>query len=133
MSNDTQTLTLTDFLLARIAEDEAVARSSPDVERKSDAAVFTSLREPTGTVEFDPARVLAECEAKRRIVEEHPIYQGPRILEVDSTGTDFGCELCHCVDPVHADGIIESLGYCTTLRSVASVYADHPDYREEWQ
>lgn len=47
----TQTLTLTDFLLARIAEDEEI-----------------------GGVYEDPARRRAECDAKRRIVEMHVHY-----------------------------------------------------------
>jgi hypothetical protein len=47
----------------------------------------------------DPARVLADVEAKRRIVEwdaEQPVDRG-------------------------------------VLNILASVYADHPDYREEWR
>ena len=48
-------MTLTEFLLARIAEDEAAARR---------VAVVGSC-EPG----YRPARVLAECEAKRRIVK----------------------------------------------------------------
>jgi len=47
MSESTKTLTLTDFLLARIAEDEVSWRAR-----------------------FDPTRVRTECEAKRRIVSE---------------------------------------------------------------
>lgn len=47
------TLDLADFLLARIAEDEAVARD--------DYRCNTDLR-------WTPARMLAECEAKRRLI-----------------------------------------------------------------
>ena len=59
------TLTLTEFLLARLVEDEAVARRI--------AAVGSC--EPA----YDPARVLADVEAKRLIVEwdaEQPVDRG---------------------------------------------------------
>ena len=57
-------MTLTEFLLARITEDEAVARSGfSHTERWVRSA-------PTGTpTGLSCPAVLAECEAKRRIVE----------------------------------------------------------------
>jgi hypothetical protein len=170
-------MTLTQFLLARIAEDEAVARAAinPDqpgthwqwVRDDDDVVVAAptwedmnvSLRTveeyPTSYVgdlpafvlnsveaaeprampliaRHDPARVLAECEAKRWIMELHPIYRGPRIQDV-GLGTDFGCETCHALDRVHGGSLIEALGYCDTLLALASVYSDHPDFREEWR
>lgn len=89
--------TLTDFLLARIAEDEA--------------------GEGWGLPEFGPcydcggldrARVLAECAAKRQIVE--------RVLaEYDDFAPPQSLVLC--------DHVIEFL---------ATPYADRPDYRAEW-
>ena len=59
------TMTLTEFLLARIAEDEAGAQQW-----------FESVRAHGGIIDdtyghFGPSRVLAECEAKRAIVELH--------------------------------------------------------------
>lgn len=123
-------MTLTDFLLARIAEDEAVAGEATPGPWYADAdystvtaAPFTSARAAydrdylAGEVDcwvipesmdssvgrhnlahiarHDPARVLAECEAKRRIVDE----SRSRLA----------------------------------MRLVALPYADHPDYREEWK
>lgn len=72
-------MNLADFLLARIAEDEAMARADL-------ALRFVPSLEPrimgTGGEPTDRARVLAECEAKRRIVEwdevqleEHPVLR----------------------------------------------------------
>lgn len=94
--NDTGTLTLTDFLLGRIADDEDFA--------------WADLRDygPEGddpTNLMAPSRWLAECEAKRRIVQEH--------------------------EWSYRD-VAES-GLKSALRILASVYADHPDYREEWK
>jgi hypothetical protein len=112
MSNDTQPLT--DFLLARIAEDEAVARAagvSPllygvasELERCVDLH-----NESTGWIDIDPARVLAECEAKRRIVGLHT--EEWYVFGVDA--------------PTRKPMTHESEA---TLRALASVYADHPDY-----
>jgi hypothetical protein len=64
----TSTPTLPGFLLARIAEDEARARAL-------DAAYEADEVRPPGRLVnlfalVVPARVLAECEAKRRIVEQ---------------------------------------------------------------
>lgn len=95
----TQTLNLTDFLLARIAEDEAVAG---DVHLR-----WCSTNEEANFNPCDcgwPARVLAECEAKRRIVGE---------LRDSETSKH---------DPLDV-----------AVYHLATVYADHADYREEWR
>ena len=150
-------MTLTEFLLARIAEDEAAAPAVADElhphatahlvrsERRTRLlAVALDLRCPTchaevgegcsamtphhspkpadeqhaqrmdlARVEFrrrygvvsvwGQARVLAECEAKLRIVDN--------ATNVHTSGQDWD-EAC-CI--------------------LASIYADHPDYREEWR
>ena len=113
-------MTLAEFLLARIAEDEAVAKSVHEVEPKSAAAVFTSLAAPTGTVEMSPARVLAECEAKRRIVELH-----------SNAGADWNLAYCAtCEDRFRHDA---AAWPCPTLRALALPFADHPDFQEDWR
>lgn len=113
---------LADFLLARIAEDEAVAREAAGVPWEvihwpngSQVLVASAaIRDEkwrvghlghVATVEhrhdvahiarWDPARVLAECESKRRIVKE--------------------------------------TGWVTVMSLLAAPYASHPDYREEWK
>lgn len=80
--------TLTDFLLARIAEDEA------------------DVADPAAALHYAPDRVLAECEAKRRIVERHS-----------------GCDEVSYGDT----------STCPDARDLALPYADHPDYRPEWK
>lgn len=121
MGVETATVTISEFLLARIAEDERLW-GNPAFAPVAGVGLSKLV-----------LKMRAECEAKRRIVEEHPIYRGPRILAVDTSGTDYGCETCHCIDPIKADGIIEGIGYCSTLLALATVYADHPDYRDEWR
>jgi hypothetical protein len=93
---DVKNMTLEEFLLARIAEDERHAR-----------AVKLPLFGATHPVTI---RALAECDAKRRIVQAW------------HTDTDawFG-------DDTGWDGI----GWCVQV--LALPYAGHPDYREEWR
>lgn len=94
-------MNLTEFLLARIAEARAVAASLP-----------YSRWGP------DPARLLAEYEAKRRIIElvqqEQPASQG----HWEGHGSDEYWISDHAPE---------------ILRLLALPYADHPDYREEWK
>ena len=104
-------MTLTEFLLARIAEDAAEANK---------AGSFTPWDRPYerdnyGHLTVQPARVLAECEAKRRIVELASQYVQP------SDAHDPGF-----------NGGANHVGY-NALRTLAAVYADHPDFREEWR
>lgn len=141
-------MTLTEFLVARIAVDEEAALAAGSGRWKHDGSwylegvehevvgpdevAFTHPAYINHITRHDPARVLAECEAKRRIMELHPIYRGPRIQDV-GLDTDFGCETCHTLDRVHGGSLIEALGYCDTLLALASVYSDHQDFREEWR
>lgn len=140
-------MTITEFLLARIAEDERVARAALDPDRPGihwqwvvpdeagdlDAPRWLRTAEEFPTTsgvgplpafplgfEFraepsrgmdhiarhDPARVLAECEAKRRIVER-------------CSAVDYAMPSHHLAHGILAD--------------LALPYADHPDYRPEWK
>lgn len=98
------------FLLARIAEDEHRALGRRDHNAPS-ARVYA----------------LAECEAKRRIVALHSETSEMR---------DYGnwephlCRSCGGQGYNDFDGIAYP---CDTIKALASVYADHPDFREEWR
>jgi len=110
-------MTLTEFLLARIAEDEALAQvatpgqwerdsgwsiTAPPPEDWSGPYVVVETKQ-RNDAEFiashNPARILAECEAKRRIVE----------------------------------GLGGLIAQRRVVRWLALPYADHPDYRPEWK
>lgn len=122
---------LTDFLLARIAEDEAVARAAtPGVwiagMESSDSLASRPMvaaggqRDETHIVRWNPARVLAECAAKRAIIAEHPI---------DMDAIEPGCRTCDS----DSENDVWGNGPCATLRALAQPYADRPDFREEWR
>jgi hypothetical protein len=101
-------MTLADFLLARIAEDEGWA-----------GGIHEEDCDPPGCTCGDPARVLAECEAKRRIVELHD--RGHECSQYDHHGEVDSCTYAHDFDD------------CSTLRLLALPYASHPDYQTEWK
>ena len=117
---------LTDFLLARIAEDEATARDGEGwrgrlwngewqiIDREDDEVVATVSHdfEWGHIARHDPARVLAECEAKRRVVERWRLYS-------DAEYPDYEGGYASAMDAV--------------LATIALPYADHPDFREEWR
>ena len=113
-------MTIADFLRARLAEDEARARDAESGEWRNDKR---HAIEADGTVVWDrdlkpddaafivhnqPKRVLADIAAKRRIVEFYAVA----MQEGDEP------------DVIHA--------YADVCEALASVYADHPDYRPEW-
>jgi hypothetical protein len=125
-------MTLTEFLLARIAEDEDVARRlsratlsgwEADEQEHAVCSMADTIAEgvqfgmETHIARWEPRRVIAECEAKRRIIDLHDGGKDKsRGLWVNRTG-------CTCGD----------MPPCRTLAALAMPYADHPDYRVEWR
>lgn len=132
MSKDV--MTLADFLLARISEDEDDATLARD-DLPTDEWTLSDYGSVYAGEEFDkdglsygkndivqqaladtgrhiarhdPARVLAECGAKRRIVE-------------NAEGRESGGH-------VSWPGV-----WLLVLRLLALPYADHPDYDESWR
>lgn len=131
-------MSIVEFLLARIAEDEAVAcqSSNPFAEDEFDVALWDDLQraedryniQPHGRdcgwklgegMQGDctcmwPARVLAECEAKRRIVNS--------LHEALGYATDGDLS-----------GKAAAVAYYDALQAIAVPYADHLDYRPAWR
>lgn len=110
---------ITDFLLARIAEDEQRAWNSTELlmaggQWAGTVARGLALAAPaTGLLVQYPPQALAECEAKRRIVE--------RCVE--------GCE-CHASGDEHGVGVNWDRDILLLL---AEPYAKHPDYQQTWR
>lgn len=120
-------MTLAEFLLARIAEDEEDLENS----RIGDSPEWWMPDM------WNRERAEAECEAKRRIVEEH--RQGIFTDVSLDIKDEQVCIICHYVRLTHdADGDVEDGTWvqtsfpCPTLKFLAIPYASHPDYREEW-
>lgn len=89
---------LTEFLEARIAEDEAEAKN---LQGETDFGL-----EAAGD------RMLAECAAKRELLEQRKRIDQSMSMDDWSAGW--------------------SDGNYAALNALAAVYKDHPDYREEW-
>jgi hypothetical protein len=127
-------MNLAEFLLARIAEDEAVARA---------AHVTTALPPIWDTGQFygpsvpasahiarhDPARVLAECGAKRNViaayweeVSRRNLYQSDdaRTVEDDMQRERRRSSAARC------------RGLEIALEHLAQPYRDHPDFDPAW-
>jgi hypothetical protein len=130
---------LVEFLRARLDEDAERVLAAPPGPWAEDAShsvvdatgarviysVNGGILHPTLTVRahvlgHDPARVLREVEAKRRTLELHARAEA-------NFGDGFVAECCKTCDLDDSDGYP-----CATLRVLAAVYADHPDYRPEW-
>lgn len=110
-----------EFLAARIAEDEARGRGSvpgpwrviPELDevQSTDFRVATGFALGSATLEHiaenDPLRTLAECAFKRVVLQEISRFGGV-MLDYDCPGT-------------------------VLAKSLAAVYAEHPDYDETWR
>lgn len=115
-------VTLTEFLLARIAEDESTARA--------DAATTPGAAPPapsgplragaSGTVGADASRILAECEAKRRVV----------LLAYEATGLDLTIDMERSTGARDRSGV--ALVGDRILAALALPYAWHADYDPAW-
>ena len=85
------------FLKARLAKDAAAAKAMP--------GVIEWLTDDGATVvRHDPARVLREVEAKRKILADY------------DNGYDEGL----------------TPGLDVAVYYLVAVYSDHPDFRQEW-
>lgn len=135
---DVQPITLVEFLRARLDEEQQSVEQW-DSDGRAQVAVMWTGPEPGYTtvamahpgtpwiadgrevadarhvrVLYDPARVLADIEAKRRLVDLH---------------VDGGPGGCYCLEC----GDITVAWPCPTLRLLALPHAGHTDYRaEEW-
>jgi hypothetical protein len=123
-------VTITEFLTARLAEDEAAAN---EIHRPRDC----------GSVdrdgEFDPdpiwcgcgypARMLREVQAKRAIIATH----GPDPLNHFGSPRSPLCLVC-LTDREGYEELWEADPWpCLTLRAIAAAWSDHPDYRPDWK
>lgn len=138
------TITLTEFIKARLDEDEATARAAEpnmvgqewrsvshygdggQVERAAyphDVVVYDegspSVEQAGHIARHDPSRVLNQVDAHRMLVEDH---SGHHVCEDNMAGTVWDEKTEDIVEDPYR-----------VLRIIGSIYADHPDYRTEWQ
>lgn len=148
-------MTITEFLEARIAEDEQTAkallrdlegqiseeyagvvdeRGPMTAERLLSAQMWAHYDGQSKRRSFakgqqiatlaNPARVLAECAAKRVVLDLH---DGVEDKSWGGAEHDYlWCGSCGSIDdsPVAHP--------CDTLKALAAIYSTHPDFQQEW-
>lgn len=109
MSERMNDMTITEFLLARVAEDEADWR-------------VVEAREEVQLLHGEPLalKMLLECEAKRRIMNLMEALMGHEKTYFE--------RMRHTKEQDDVYVIAR-----TALRTLASVYADHPDFDDSWR
>lgn len=102
---------LVGFLKARLDEDEQAAR-------EQDGTMPYAHQTGPMSARYSPERVLAEVDAKRRILDraEFVAAHGPAVDHVRALDMTTGA----------------SAALRDALRLLALPYAQHPDYRQEW-
>jgi hypothetical protein len=109
-------MTLTEFLRARVAEDEQRAQVSIDHHEADEPWGYAHLEgDGPHIAAWSPWRVLEECRAKRELVElhdENSSIPGRETLSCWVCGDDYPCQ---------------------TLRIMAIPYADHPQFHPGWR
>lgn len=139
------------FVQARLDEDEQTARAvlwegsgnklswslpaSATVDVGEDDFYAGDRTVADHIVRHDPARVLAEVDAKRRRLNRHT-PERRRLSLADETGTtSFAFYVCTWCTPSRTIEIGQDVieWPCPDVRDDAAPYADHPDYRSEWR
>lgn len=134
---------LPEFLLARVDEDEQVARACiPTLNRSEGGWHATDMQvrddcdhlvvkhswpnEIDHITRWDPARALAECRVKRALLEIHRRNPGRDAINPDH------CEGCGYQGDIDWP-ITERIDNCPELQILALLYEHHPAYRPEWR
>jgi hypothetical protein len=106
----------------------AIVDFKPEFE---DPRVSSPLPQFVHAARHDPARVLREIDAKRKLLVLHRSVT--RTDFTSPTGEPAGpLEVCHECDANTTDPDWPD-SPCRTLRYLARPYADRPGYREEWR
>jgi hypothetical protein len=119
-------VTLTEFLNARLDDDEAGVRMMMATEARDH---MTNRFYGSNLAE----RMLREVAAKRAILALHepvPFWGNNPPSRAQQTRDNVRAWYCECQC---LDGVIEGEWPCGTVRALVSVYSDHEDFNEEWK
>lgn len=139
-------MTMTEFLLARIAEDEQRAR-----DEGADAMMGArwkrypedAYNEIQALVLAHSRRTLTECEAKRRIVERHeswpvlvetqPTFEPVDNADPSSFAIRASRQMAWITEREYRNKFGDEPPTAPMIAMLAEVYADHPDYDDAWR
>ncbi|WP_037558944.1 DUF6221 family protein [Spirillospora albida] len=113
---------LAGFLRARLDEDDALARACAGDSHWTDDAIAVlapqlAIEPRLHIARHDPARVMDDVAAKRRMLDSHYSHRG----------------VCPTCFDQRNRPMLRERWPCETARLIALPYADHPDYQEEWR
>lgn len=149
-------MTLIEFLLARIAEDEATGQAAmydeaDDLNQPHSLTCgyrATELSVTPACMCGWPSRLLAECDAKRRIIEWHqnwpvlaerepefdpPMQGGIRAGLVEQATFRTTKQIAWLTEQEYRTRFGDEPPTGPILKMLALPYADHPDYCKEWR
>ncbi|GHE32256.1 hypothetical protein GCM10017673_38900 [Streptosporangium violaceochromogenes] len=116
------------FYTARLDEDERTARRI-QATRHGTLIVAPGDGESPPVFEISGGRLLAEVEAKRKLLARHtPEPMNGYDSDVDDPSTYApGCPACQT-------GVVQPGDWpCEEMRDLLSVHNTHPHYRDEWR
>jgi hypothetical protein len=121
---------IAEFVIARLGEDEVRATALREAAREAVERLqgphFLGREIPGWhswpDVDAMCTRTLRDVAAKRAVMAEHFRTVGP---------SGWGCRQCSD----YADGQMTAAEPwpCATVRAMAAIWSDHPDYRAEWK
>ena len=114
---------IVEFLNARLNEDVVIAFMGEEWSAEDWETAAGSGIAATHIARHDPARVLREVTAKRKIIVELESLR----FSIDS-GANRGTD--NPEGEAYVNGCLAELE--RTVRALAAVYADHPDYDHSW-
>lgn len=150
---------IVEFLRARLDEDEAIAEACrsdfgpygphgavawelhdngnvwwPDTNSMVATGQWGDLEDEVGKhiARFDPARALREVAAMRWVLGEHNVYSVARAEDPLAKYHQSDRACVGCGSDRQEDWLVEDINDCPILRALATIYFDHPDYRQEW-
>ena len=122
------------FLNARLnAEEYEVLKFSHDSQWGAEMLASLLGRDESDPIvhhiaRHDPARALREVAAKRAILAAH----GPDPIDKFGGIAKPRCLVCLAGRDGYEELWVADSWPCLTLRLLAAVYSDHPDYQQEW-
>lgn len=127
-------ITLAEFLLARIAEDEQDLREARGIADMPEWWAPPAWSRERGLAECAVKRAVVETQASSRIVHRRKPWHSEAFSPyhfhlLDEVGNVIAeGDEAHRLFDEHSDPVTDT----PVLRILAQVYADHPDYQPDW-
>lgn len=127
-------MTIIEFLEARISQDEDHARKLAETDRRPVLSLANTINHPQ--------RLLAECAAKRAIIAQHQSWPVLAEKPTEFSTSDDGLngisyrasqQMIWLTEHEYVNKFGEEPPTAPMIRTLAAIYADHPDYKTEWE